>query len=178
MNEQSIYKYYEDDDIQSLILPYKRNQFSMIVLLPKETYGISKLEEKISLDYLNRALKSSMLKDVIISLPKFKIETVISPKNDIIKMGYAEMFSDKADFTNMSTVDSLKIDQIIHKTYIEIDERKTEAFAVTKVDMMYAGIAITTPPAPKIFNADHPFVFAILDNRTNAIIFIGRFVKK
>jgi len=178
MNEQSIYKYYEDGDIQSLILPYKRNQFSMIVLLPQERYGISKIEEKISLDYLNKVLKSSFLKEVIISLPKFKIETEISLKKDIIKMGYGEMFSDKADFTNIST-NLLRIDKFTHKTFIEIDERKTEAFAVSKVDMvMITGLAKPTPPAPKIFNADHPFVFAIVDNRTKAIIFIGRFVKK
>ncbi len=176
MNAKTIYKYYEDDKIQSLILPYKHNQFSMIVLLPRETYGIYQLEEIISLDYLNKVLKASIINDVIISLPKFKIETEISPKDDIIKMGFGKMFSNKADFTNISP--SLKIDKITHKAYIEVDERKTEAAALTKIDMKYGGLSNSTPLAPKIFNADHPFVFAILDNRTNAIIFIGRFVRK
>ena len=92
------------------------------------------------------------------------------------------MFSDKADFTGISISDSLKISEIIHKTFIEIDEKKTEAAAVTKVDMVVIGYGAggdpPPPPPPKIFNADHPFIFLIVDNRTNVILFTGRFVKE
>lgn len=180
MNDQSYYRYYEDDDIQSISLNYKCNQFSMIVLLPQDRYGIDKMENKLNYDYLSSIEKSSSSNEVILSLPKFKVETELSPKDEIIKMGYSEMFSNKADFTNMS-VDSLKIDKITHKTFIEIDEKKTEAAAVSKVDMVVIGYGAggdpPPPPAPKIFNANHPFVFLIVDNRTKAIIFIGRFVK-
>jgi serpin B len=180
MNDQSYYRYFEDDDIQSVFLNYKCNQFSMIVLLPQDRYGIDKIESKLNYNYLSNIEMASRSNEVILSLPKFKIETEISPKDEIIKMGYSEMFSDKADFTNMSA-DSLKINKITHKTFIEIDEKKTEAAAVSKVDLVVIGYGVggdpPPPPAPKIFNANHPFVFLIVDNRTKAIIFIGRFVK-
>ena len=103
------------------------------------------------------------------------------PKEEIIKMGYPEMFSDHADITNISS-DSLKINKIIHKTFFEVDEKKTEAAAVSKMDLVVTGYGAVEdpppPPPPKIFNANHPFIFLIIDNRTNAIIFMGRFVKK
>jgi serpin B len=79
-----------------------------------------------------------------------------------------------------SQVNSLKRYEIIHKTYIEIDEKKTEAAAVSKADMVIVGstgVNTAPPPPPKIFNANHPFIFLICDNRTNAIVFTGRFVK-
>jgi serpin B len=117
----------------------------------------------------------------MLSLPKFRIESEIKPKQEIIKMGYPVMFSGTADFTGISSIDSLKIDEIIHKTFIEIDEKKTEAVAVSKVDMVivgYGGGNPPPPPPPKVFNADHPFIFLIKDNRTNAILFAGRFVKR
>jgi serpin B len=181
MRDQEYYPYFEDNDIQSIYLPYKCHQFSMMVILPKEKYGISNIEDKLNPEYLEEIHKSSYSYEVILSLPKFKIESEIHPIENIIKMGYTEMFSDKADFTNMSK-DSLKIGNIVHKTFIEIDEKKTEAAAVSKIDMYVIGYGsggdAPPPPPPKIFNADHPFIFLIVDNRTNAIIFIGKFVKK
>lgn len=180
MNKKAWYRYYEDDDIQAVTLDYKCDQFSMMVLLPHDRYGINKIEPRLNYDYLSHIVASVGGSEVILSLPKFKIETELLPKPAMIRMGYTEMFSDEADFTGIST-DSLKIDQIIHKTFIELDEKRTEAAAVSKVDMVITGYGGSgeppPPPAPKVFNANHPFVFLIVDNRTRAIIFIGRFVK-
>jgi serpin B len=154
----------------------------MIVILPQDRYGILNIEKKLNYDYLKSINQSSYSHEVILSLPKFKIESEILPKEEIINMGYSVMFSDRADFTKMSITDSLKIGRIIHKTFIEIDEKKTEAAAVTKADMVVIGYGTggdpPPPPPPKIFNADHPFIFLIVDNRNNAIIFTGRFVKE
>ncbi|MBX3254434.1 MAG: serpin family protein [Chitinophagaceae bacterium] len=179
MNKRAWYRYYEDDDIQAVTLDYKCDQFSMIVLLPHDRYGINQIEPRLNHDYLSRIIGSRGGSEVILSLPKFKIETELLPKPAMLRMGYTEMFSDKADFTGISG-DPLKIDEIIHKTFIELDEKRTEAAAVSKVDMVitgYGGGEPPPPPVPKVFNANHPFVFLIVDNRTGVIIFIGRFVK-
>ena len=139
------------------------------------------IEKKLSLNYLTAINQAASMNEVILSLPKFKIETEIFLKEVIIRMNYPEMFSDKADFTGMSETDSLKIGDIIHKTYIDVNEKNTEAAAVSKADMVvigYGGGANPPPPhPPKIFNADHPFTFLIIDNRTDAILFAGRFAK-
>jgi serpin B len=181
MNDQSNYEYFEDDEIQSLFIHYKCDQLSMVIILPQKRYGINTIESKLSYDYFSNIEKLSRYQEVILSLPKFKIETELLPKKEIIKMGYNEMFSDKANFTNISKIDSLKIDQIIHKTFINVDEKKTEAAAVSKADMVVIGYGVggdhAPPPPPKIFNADHSFTFLIVDNRTKAILFNGRFVR-
>lgn len=179
MNSQAYFSYYEDADVQGVSLPYLSDRFSMMVLLPKDRYGISTLEEKMCADYLKQVQKGQSSKEVILSLPKFKIETELSPKMELMKMGYVTMFSDKADFSGISRTDSLKIDRITHKTFIEIDEVKTEAAAVTKVEMIRIGSVSSymEHQEPVLFTANHPFVFFIIDNKTNAILFLGKFVK-
>lgn len=181
IREQSDYRYYEDTDIQSIHLPYKWNQFSMIIILPQKRYGIIEVENKLNKAYFKKIDSLGTLHEVILSFPKFKIESEILPKEEIIKMGYPNMFSDKADFTGISRTAPLKIGEIIHKTFIEIDEKKTEAAAVSMVETIITGYGTEAPPPPlppKVFNADHPFIFLIIDNRTQAILFTGRFVKE
>jgi len=181
MRDQSHYLYYEDSYIQSINLPYVCHQFSMIVILPKKRYGILDIENKLNRAYYHLIDSLSYWHEVILSFPKFKIESEILPKSEILEMGYPIMFSDNADFKGISINDPLKIGEIIHKTFVEIDEKKTEAAAVTKLDMVIIGYGgggdPPPPPPPKIFNADHPFIFLIIDNRTKAILFTGRFVK-
>lgn len=178
MNNRTYYSYYEDANIQCVNLPYQCNQLSMFVILPKERLGINNFEINFSLEYFREIRKQSTNNEVILSLPKFKIESEIRPTNVISNLGFSTMFSSSADFTNISKVDSLTIGEIIHKTFIEIDEKKTEAAAITEIVIFgYGGGTPAALPPPKIFNANHPFIFMIVDNRTNAILFIGRFVK-
>lgn len=178
MNNRTYYSYYEDANIQCVNLPYQCNQLSMFVILPKERLGINNFETNFSLEYFREIRKQSTNNEVRLSLPKFKIESEIRPTNVISNLGFSTMFSSSADFTNISKVDSLTIGEIIHKTFIEIDEKKTEAAAITEIVIFgYGGGTPAALPPPKIFNANHPFIFMIVDNRTNAILFIGRFVK-
>lgn len=178
MNNRTYYSYYEDANIQCVNLPYQCNQLSMFVILPKERLGINNFETNFSLEYFREIRKQSTNNEVILSLPKFKIESEIRPTNVISNLGFGTMFSSSADFTNISKVDSLTIGEIIHKTFIEIDEKKTEAAAITEIVIFgYGGGTPAALPPPKIFNANHPFIFMIVDNRSNAILFIGRFVK-
>ena len=95
------------------------------------------------------------------------------------KLGCDEMFSGYAKFSGISSA-RLKISQISHQTFIEINETKTEVAAVTKADMVITGASgdiNREPDPPKIFNADHPFFFFITDERTGAIMFTGRVVR-
>lgn len=177
MNNRTYYSYYEDANIQCVNLPYHCNQLSMFVILPNERYGINNFETNFSLEYFKEIRKQSTNNEVILSLPKFKIESEIRPTNVISNLGFSTMFSSSADFTNISKVDSLAIGEIVHKTFIEIDEKKTEAASVTEIVIVGYGGGTPAPlPPPKIFNANHPFIFMIVDNRTNAILFFGRFV--
>lgn len=172
----SHYKYYENKDYKAVQLPYVCEQFSLLAILPHRKHDLPRIEKVIDQNKFQAILDSSYLHEVILSIPKFKIETELQPKEIIVNLGYPEMFSDAANFSGMSSTD-LKIGSISHKTQIKLDENKTEAAAVTQVDMVvtaYGGGG--NPPPPKKFNANHPFMFIIIDNRTAAIVFVGRFV--
>jgi serpin B len=179
MQNQAYFKYFEDNAIQALSIPYLCDQFTMLILLPHERYGVIPLEDSLTSKTLNKIQSSSSRQEVIVSIPKFKIVTELSIIDQLKGMGYTLMFSDNADFSGMSKT-SLKINEVIHKTTIEVSEEKTEAAAVSSIEMVVTGAGrgeFIPPPPPKIFNANHPFVFFILDNRTQSILFTGRFVQ-
>lgn len=179
MHQKANCNYFENDNFQSISLPYKCNQFSMLLILPKERYGLEQLEEILDEEFVEAIQSTSKSKKVIISIPKLSIESEIFPKENLIEMGYENIFSDNSDFSGISET-ALKVGKITHKTFIEISEKSTEASAVSKIDMILTGAMKPRKqklPKPKIFNADHAFQFLIIDNRTKAILFIGRYVK-
>ena len=179
MNIQAPYKYYEDDTLQAVYLPYRFDQFSMLVMLPHARYGINKLENILDSDYYNKIRNKATSKEVILSFPRFKIETELHLKDKLEELGYSDMFSVDADFSGITDKKPVYCSDIIHKTYIETDEKKTEAAAVSEVVINYTSAAqVRFVVPPKVFNADHSFVFFIIDNRTLAILFMGRFVKQ
>ncbi len=87
-------------------------------------------------------------------------------------VGLKTAFTNKADFSGITKEAPLQFSKILHKTWIELDEERTEAAAATSAVMK-----ITGQPSYKVFKADHPFVFFIIDNQSKAILFMGRYVK-
>ena len=84
-------------------------------------------------------------------------------------------FSDSADFSGMTGNKDLQISQVIHQTFINVTESGTEAAAATAVTMNVMSVGPgEEQPKPKIFNANHPFVFIIQEKKTGAILFMGR----
>lgn len=109
---------------------------------------------------------------VRLSLPKFKIEYSASLKDVLKKMGIQDAFGDEsADFSRMFDRGNMWIDDVLHKTFISVDEKGTEAAAVTAVGM--AGTSL--PPQPIELNVNKPFTFLIRDNANGEILFIGTY---
>ena len=107
-------------------------------------------------------------REVMLSLPRFKVENKFT-LNDVLKnMGMQLAFTDNADFSNISDIDLL-ISKVLHKTYIAVDEEGTEAAAVTAVE-----IGVTSMPDYPIFTVNKPFVFVIREKSTGVILFIGK----
>jgi serpin B len=79
-----------------------------------------------------------------------------------------------ADFSGMTGKPDLWISGVIHKAFVDVNEEGTEAAAATGVIMRFAMARQAQPQVPIIFRADHPFVFVIRDNRSGAILFMGR----
>ena len=94
--------------------------------------------------------------------------------NDVLSgMGMKDAFTDKANFGGMSSSRDLYIQAVVHKAFVDVNEEGTEAAAATAVGIMATSIAIEPNP-PKVFKADHPFLFLIRHEKSGAILFMGR----
>ena len=105
-------------------------------------------------------------------LPRFRITDRLELGPVLTSMGMKLAFTDKADFGGMTASEPLHIDQVIHQTFVAVDEEGTEAAAATAVGMR--AMAAPAPQEPFRFRADHPFVFLIRDPQSGTILFLGR----
>jgi len=172
MNQTAEFGYMETEDFQALELPYVDNELSMIILLPKQTDGLTKFEQTLTLENLSQWLSKLHKREVIVSIPKFKMTSQFSLASVLKSMGMADAFNQaKADFSGMNGKKDLFISAVIHKAYVDVNEEGTEAAAATAVTMRLTSIG---PDQTPVFRADHPFLFLIRDNHSGSILFIGR----
>lgn len=139
----------------------------MLIILPEniETTESSLTAEK--LEEYRAQMKEEKLDEIC--LPKFEIETKYFMRETLSNLGMSAAFTGEADFSGMTGGRDLFISQVIHQAYVKVDEKGTEAAAATAVVMK-----LTAIPETKVFKADHPFIFIIMEKETGAILFIGR----
>ena len=167
------YMFGEFDGFKIIRLPYKGYRLSMVAVLPPKEQD-SKLDT-IDAKTFTRWLESLDEYEVDLWLPKFKAEKRYAMKDLFKELGIKLAFSDFANFSGITEDEKLKIDDVIHKTFIDVDEDKTEAAAATAITMMRATAMPVTKRKPKAeFHADHPFMYFIMDNYTGTILFMGR----
>jgi serpin B len=157
-----------------LELPYRGDALSMIVLLPDAVDGLGGLEGQLTAERLERWIAAAMRRDVLVHLPRFTVDSRFGLAGTLAAMGMPLAFDGKrADFSGMNGARDLSVSAAVHAARVEVDERGTEAAAATGVVM---GLSAALPQEPVVFRADHPFVFAIRDRRSGAILFLGRLV--
>ena len=171
MNQTVHFNYTEDDDVQVLEMPYKGDRLSMMILLPKKRNGINALEQKLTVQKIENWISNLIFQEADVSLPKFETTVEFSLADILERMGMRDAFSGAADFSGMTENKDLFIGAVIHKAFVKVDEKGTEAAAATAVVMENLAIM---PQDIKKFNADHPFIFIIRDMQTKSILFIGR----
>ena len=158
--------------VSAIDLPYKGERLCMTVLLP-DSGSFSDFESTISvekIDSLIQALDTTKLYPVL--LPKFTFATgSISLISALQSMGMLDAFeSGKADFSGIDGIKDLYVAKVIHKAFIAVDEKGTEAAAATAVIIPPYGWGSPYPS----FNVDRPFIFMVRDKQTKAILFMGR----
>ncbi|XP_056330710.1 LOW QUALITY PROTEIN: serpin B6-like [Danio aesculapii] len=164
---------------QVLELPYVGKNLSMLIILPDQiedaTTGLQKLEKALTYEKLMQWTKPEVMcqQEVQVSLPKFKMEQTYDMKSLLVSMGMEDVFDpQKVNLTGMSSSNDLVLSKVIHKAFVEVNEEGTEAAAATGAIMTTYSMPLSPP---KTFIADHPFIFFIRHNPTNAILFYGRF---
>jgi serpin B len=173
MHQKTDAGFYEDDEIKALEILYKGEKKSMLIILPKETDGWRLIGRILSPDRMKIISREMKVQEVEIAIPKFSFESQFNLKETLMQMGMKEPFSNDADFSGMTDENDLKIDDVIHKAFIEVNETGTEAAAATAVIMI---LKSALGEQPVRFIADHPFIYFIMDKTTGGIIFMGRLV--
>lgn len=165
------FDYMEDERVQVVELPYKGDELSMLVVLPKskEAAAMQKLIANLSTAQINKWTERLESKEIFLNMPKFKLEQIYKMESILTEMGMPIAFSNKADFSLFNDKLPLAVDSVIHKAVVEVDEKGTVAAAATSI--------VITPISASYnaeFTADHPFMFMIKDNKTDAILFLGQ----
>ncbi|MDR3219972.1 MAG: serpin family protein [Dysgonamonadaceae bacterium] len=173
MSQNSLLNYYSDEYVASTALPYGNGAFSMVFILPNDNIALNKvlaqLEEP---NYWNKCLNPSVQADVNLYIPKFKFEYEKTLNETLAQLGMGIAFTDFADFSEISTI-PLCISEVKQKACIEVNEEGSEAAAVTVVGYVVTSAQPSTPQ--KItFRADRPFLFAIRENSTGTVLFMGK----
>jgi serpin B len=174
MHQTHQFGFRESDDLQVLEMPYAKGELSMLILLPKQVEGLSRLEKRLTPERLQEWTKELRRQKVIVYLPRFKLTSQFGLKETLQAMGMILPFDDrKADFSRLSPGEGLYISAVVHKAFVDVNEEGTEAAAATGVVMMPLAARVS-PEQPPTFRADHPFVFLIRENQTGSILFMGR----
>jgi len=163
--------YLEDEHATGFIKPYMNNKYSFVALLPHENISIEAYIRSLSGAGFINTLQKAQQAGVSAQLPKFSYQYSISMKEALKTLGMPEAFEpEKADFSKIAhPPPNLFLSRVLHKSFIDVNERGTKAGAVTAV-----GVAATAAPPPeKHVVLNRPFVYAIVDNATKLPLFMG-----
>ncbi|CAG5130067.1 unnamed protein product [Candidula unifasciata] len=155
-------------------LPFVGNRFALYIALPTSVDGITELETALAVqgnvEQLFQGLTSRRVK---LSIPKFRVESQFGLNEPLKQLGLVQPFSpSSANFQGISRVDRLVITDVLHKAVIETTETGTTAAAATAV---IVGLTSVMEPPAELFDADHPFLFFLVDKETNSTLFEGKF---
>jgi serpin B len=143
--------YKENSEFQAVEFPYRGGAISMVILLPRQINGFKQLEGSLNPANLALWLAKMQKRDVEMYIPRFTLESRFSLAAQLAKMGMANAFSRRGDFSGMDGTKNLFISAILHKAWVEVDEHGTEAAATTAA-VMKEKAELQAPPPP-VFRA-------------------------
>ncbi len=174
MSQRGDYRYIENQQFQAVSLPYGKGRTSLYVFLPKPNSNLAEFQKMLTAENWQTWMKTFGKREGSIQLPRFKMEYETQLRKSLSAMGMGIAFDpSKADFSNLSTT-STRIDEVKHKTFVEVNEEGTEAAAVTSIGIR--ATSAQTDVAPFSMTVDRPFFCAIRDNKTGEILFMGAIV--
>ena len=174
MRQERQYPYYRGENFQGISLAYGDGRMRMYIFLPDRESDLNSLLENLNAESWENWMSQFHGQDVSLVMPKFKLEYERNLNDTLKALGMDIAFApDLADFSRMAPLESLGknlyIGEVLHKTFVEVNEEGTEAAAVTSVGVR----ATSVPPPPIPFIVDRPFFFAIRDNQTKTVLFMG-----
>lgn len=170
MKQTGSFNYYRNDYVQAVELLYEGREMSMIIILPQRENFVQ-FESGLNDKKYDEIISRMELKRLSLSMPRFKYDSSFGLKPALAKMGMPIAFTDEADFSGMTGNRELCISDVVHKAFISVDEKGTEAAAASAVIMGLTSMPVEPPIEVKI---NSPFIFCIRDIKTGTVLFVGR----
>ena len=172
MTTESDFAYFEGDQIQMVDLPYGNESFSMSIILPEDGYALDQLIQDLDTDKWDRWVRKLDKRDLIVKMPSLELRYERVLNEDLQELGMVTPFiGGIADFANL-TDEKVNISFVKHDSFLKIDEKGTEAAAVTTVgiELTSAGGGNRTP----IMRVDRPYLLIIREQSTDNLLFVGK----
>ena len=163
MRREGEYPYFRGESFEATSLPYGDGRVSMYIFLPNRDSNLNRFLRNLNAENWERWIAQFQDRRHEMMLPRFRLEYEVSLNDTLEALGMGIAFSSGADFSGMGP--NLFISEVRHKTFVEVNEKGTEAAAVTAI--------VGTKSVPSIFRVDRPFFFAIYDAETETILFMG-----
>lgn len=165
------YGYFSESSVtcQVLELPFKSNEFSMVIILPAKGMTIEEVEKQVTADHIQRWLSELQEKEVEVSLPRFKTEQKLDFKEVLHSLNVTEIFNRGCDLSGITDSSEVYVSRVMQKVFFEINEDGGEAATSTGVDIP-AIMSLTQTQ----FLANHPFLFVMKHTQSDSILFMGK----
>jgi serpin B len=181
MEQQAGFGYHKGEGFCAVGLPYIGNEVQMLILLPEQPDGLAQVERVVAADMLANC-GDLPIHELRLFLPKFEMETPSYDLSAVLQdFGVRQAFDKPERTANLDGIaprkddDYLAVSHLLHKAYLKLDEKGTEAAAVSIADVIQGGIE-PEPPQPIEVRVDRPFLFAIQHKASGACLFMGRIV--
>jgi serine protease inhibitor len=172
MHQSGTYAYLQGTNFQAVSLPYGVGRFSMLIVLPNSGVSLASVLAGMTPDTLNGWVSQALSSTGSIALPRFTSTYGISlpPALSALGMGVALCSGNAANFSALAP--GVCVSDVEHKTVVQVDESGTVAAGATTI-----GIGLTAMPTAQFsMSMDHPFFYAIRDDQTGELLFVGTLV--
>lgn len=177
MVKTSVFSYLDNPDFSMIEIPYStrrsgEKKLSMLILLPKETFGLKNVMEKFTGETLQTMWNLMTPRRVILSLPKFTLNETYSMNGVLSGIGMGSLFAPGANLSLMTDDVSLFLDTLYHRAMVSNDEAGSDAG--TPYEVALPPLSSSALANPALFTADHPFLMMIVDTDARAVLFMGK----
>ena len=173
MAQRGKFRYAQYMDCQMIELPYAGERYAMYIVLPPANWDANAIIPYIGESAFDAAMGMLSTREVILTMPKFKLETSLVLNKALQKMGVETAFSGAADFKGIAATGNLALDMVKQQCYIDVTEQGTEAAAVTVAQVRLTSAGINSVARMTV---DRPFLFFIRDTQDGNILFAGKIV--
>jgi serpin B len=172
-------RYAAGEGFVSVAVPYYGGDLEMMLIVP-DSGAYESVRDQLTSEALSQLVSDGASEDVDLTLPKFKVQSIVPAAQTLQELGMATPFDpNTAEFPKLVSelYPVVYISDVLHQATVTIDEKGTEASAATAI--LTAGLSIgpIEQPQPKVVNVDRPFLFTIRDNPTGAVLFLGQIVR-